>query len=240
MDGRKTTGKRCEMTNAMTTILKMTATALAALALVALISACSSSSGEGDDAATTGASDQVFDADAHGEGGVETVGDQLVVTMRTEEAKFVPDTATVKVGQIVRLRLDNHDAALHDYTVDEPEFVVLSADGALHEDHESVSAHDDEDDAAHDDDHDEAEAAHDDEGEPAHDDDHDEAVAQHDDDHESDPAAQVSLSPLHIAADANAHAELVFEATEPGEYVFYCSVPGHRELGREGKSIVEE
>jgi uncharacterized cupredoxin-like copper-binding protein len=50
----------------------------------------------------------------------------------------------------------------------------------------------------------------------------------------------VSLSPLHIAADGNEHAELLFEAAEPDECVSYCSVPGHREAGMEGKIIIEE
>jgi hypothetical protein len=55
-----------------------------------------------------------------------------------------------------------------------------------------------------------------------------------------DPAAQVSLSPLHIAADDDEHAELVFEVAEFCECVFYRSVLGHREVGMEGKIIVEE
>ncbi len=196
--------------------------ALLALALVAVISACGGSSGGSDDAATGGsdqAAEQVEDEHdedeaahedegdaAHedeghsGSGQIETIGDELVVTFRTENMKFEPDTVTVKVGQTVRLRLDNHDVFLHDYTVDEPEFVVLTADGAVHDDHESEAADGD----------------------------------------EVDPVAQVSLSPLHIAADGNEHAELVFEATDAGEYVFYCSVPGHLEAGMVGKFIIEE
>ena len=209
------------MRNVIAAILKVTVMALLALALVAVISACGGSSGGSDDAATGGsdqAAEQVEDghdedeaahedegdaasAEGHSESGqIETIGDELVVTFRTENMKFEPAIVTVKVGQTVRLRLDNHDDFIHDYTVDEPEFVVLEADGAVHEDHETEAAHDD----------------------------------------DEDPAAQVSLSPLHIAAEGNEHAELVFEATDAGEYVFYCSVPGHVEAGMVGKFIIEE
>ena len=36
--------------------------------------------------------------------------------------------------------------------------------------------------------------------------------------------------------------EIVFEVsdTQPGAYVYYCTVPGHRRAGQEGKLIVEE
>ena len=36
-------------------------------------------------------------------------------------------------------------------------------------------------------------------------------------------------------------AEIVFEANgmQPGSYVYYCTVPGHRKAGQEGKLIVE-
>lgn len=131
-------------------------------------------------------------AAGHSDGGIVDSGDELVITMRTEDFKFVPDSITIKVGQTVRLRLDNHDPVLHDYTTDEAEFIVLEASGAAH------------------------------------------------DDHDMDPEAQVSLQPLHIAAEGDEHGELVFEATEPDEYVFYCSVPGHREAGMVGTIIIEE
>jgi hypothetical protein len=64
------------MTNAMTTILKMTAVALVAVALVAFISACSSSSGDADGAATGGGGDNVEEhvddaADDHDDGAAD-------------------------------------------------------------------------------------------------------------------------------------------------------------------------
>ena len=198
------------MTIDITKVLWVTAVGLLAVGLAVLIRDPTSTGGS-DGAATSGGTDQVVEhvddgsdgAAGHSDGGIVDGGDELVITMRTEDFKFVPDTFTIKVGQTVRLRLDNHDPVLHDYTADEAEFIVLDADGAVHVDHEDEAA-----------------------------------VAG--DGHETDPAAQVSLQPLHIAAEGYEHAELVFEATEADVYEFYCSVPGHREAGMVGKIIIEE
>ncbi len=200
----------------MTKVLWVTAVGLLAVGLAVLIWDPTSTGGS-DGAATSGGTDQVVEhvddgsdgAAGHSDGGIVDGGDELVITMRTEDFKFVPDTFTIKVGQTVRLRLDNHDPVLHDYTTDEAEFIVLDADGAAHDDHEVVAASHDDDD-------------------------------QDMDDHDMDPEAQVSLQPLHIAAEGEEHGELLFEATEPDEYVFYCSVPGHREAGMVGTIIIEE
>ena len=209
------------MRNAIARMVKVSGVALLALALVALISACGGSSSGSDD------------AEGHSDGGIVDSGDELVITIRTEDFKFIPESVTIKVGQTVRLRLDNHDPVLHDYTTDEADFIVLEAGGDSHDDHEVVavdpSGGDGDTEASHDDD---------DDG-----DDHDtdsDTVSDMDSDMDMDPEAQVSLQPLHVAAEGDEHGELVFEATEPGEYVFYCSVPGHREVGMVGTIIIEE
>lgn len=62
---------------------------------------------------------------------------------------------------------------------------------------------------------------------------HEEAT---DDDHVDDSTARM----IHVAAEAHAQGVLEFTPTEPGTYVFYCTVPGHRQLGMEGIIVVEE
>jgi len=39
---------------------------------------------------------------------------------------------------------------------------------------------------------------------------------------------------MHMALPAGEHGMVEFEATAPGEYVFYCNEPGHREAGMHG------
>lgn len=44
---------------------------------------------------------------------------------------------------------------------------------------------------------------------------------------------------LHIAADAGRSAEVTFVPGQTGEFSFYCTVPGHREAGMQGRLLVE-
>lgn len=44
---------------------------------------------------------------------------------------------------------------------------------------------------------------------------------------------------LHVAAEAGKTATLSFAAQQPGTYTWFCSVPGHKEMGMTGKLIVK-
>lgn len=44
---------------------------------------------------------------------------------------------------------------------------------------------------------------------------------------------------LHIGVVGGTSAEVEFTATAPGEYDYFCTVPGHKEAGMVGKMIVK-
>ncbi len=50
--------------------------------------------------------------------------------------------------------------------------------------------------------------------------------------------ASAAGAQLHIAAAAGGDGGLVFTPTRAGEYEYFCTVPGHRELGMRGKLVV--
>ncbi len=203
-------------------LLKVAGLAIIALALTVFLACGSSSDANDSDAAIddgavvadehvddddddhdADTADDDHDADAADDDHDADAADERVIHVHAESMEFDPGTITVKVGETIRITLDNHDPILHDYTTDEADFIVIEASGAVHSDHEEVSPDDD-------------------------------------DGMDMDGDAQVSLQPLHVAAEANDHGDLVFQATEAGEYVFYCSVPGHLEAGMVGTIIVEE
>jgi uncharacterized cupredoxin-like copper-binding protein len=43
---------------------------------------------------------------------------------------------------------------------------------------------------------------------------------------------------LHVAAEPGASNHLSFTPTKPGNYQFYCTVPGHKEAGMVGTLVV--
>lgn len=45
---------------------------------------------------------------------------------------------------------------------------------------------------------------------------------------------------VHVAAEGGESAEGGMRVDEPGDYTYYCTVPGHREAGMEGTLVVEE
>ena len=61
--------------------------------------------------------------------------------------------------------------------------------------------------------------------------------AEEPDDHDM---SQVDEEPtVHVAAAADGQSTINFTPAAPGEYVFYCTVSGHREAGMEGVLVVK-
>jgi uncharacterized cupredoxin-like copper-binding protein len=48
-----------------------------------------------------------------------------------------------------------------------------------------------------------------------------------------------NLPKLHVAAERGTAATITFTPTQGGTFPFFCTVPGHREAGMEGKLTVE-
>jgi len=161
--------------------------ACAGILAFGLLAAC----GDDDDDTDMGTADDATPAMDADHGDDDDMGDmsfdrEITVEM-SDLLRFEPDTITVKVGETIRLMVDNEEGTtLHDLSVEEIPVENVMSEGAEH---------------GH------AEAAND--------------------------------FALHVAAEAGEHGALIFTATEPGEYEFFCSVAGHREGGMKGTIIVE-
>jgi uncharacterized cupredoxin-like copper-binding protein len=59
------------------------------------------------------------------------------------------------------------------------------------------------------------------------------AMGDHDMGHMADPPD------LHVAASPGRQGMVEFIPSTPGEYTFYCTVPGHREVGMEGVLVIK-
>jgi len=114
---------------------------------------------------------------------------RLVADEGSDGLVFEPKEIRARVGQTVRLVLDNQGLALHDFNVEGMPVRVVMASGAEHDADEIGGG-----------------------GE--------------------------SGMILHVASDPGQTGELEFVPLEPGTYVFFCSVLGHKEAGMEGRIIV--
>ena len=114
--------------------------------------------------------------------------DQLYLVEMTNFA-YAPEVITVAVGDVLEIAIQNVEAVLHDFTIDDIDADVhISYLGGT--------------------------------GEHAH------------------AEAQLEAD-VHFALSEPGTGVVHIKIHEPGEYVFYCSVPGHREAGMEGTLIVE-
>jgi uncharacterized cupredoxin-like copper-binding protein len=139
------------------------------------------------------------DTEEHADDAEEHVDDAAYLEAAPKEDLFLidmslfsytPNVIEAGVGEVIEIAIQNSEAALHDFTIDEIDADVhISYLGGTGE-HE-----------------------------------HAEAAVEGD---------------VHFALTEPASGVVHLKVHEPGEYVFYCSVPGHQEQGLEGKLIITE
>lgn len=67
-----------------------------------------------------------------------------------------------------------------------------------------------------------------------------ETVAMHlDNPHSAQHSFDVDELNVHVPAAPGKQSLILFTPTTPGSYMFYCGIPGHRELGMKGTLVVE-
>ena len=137
-----------------------------------------------DDAATDHDADASAEAFAYLEAAPK---DQLYLVEMTNFA-FTPEVLEVGVGEVLEIAIQNVEAVLHDFTIDEIDADVhISYLGGT--------------------------------GQHVH----------------TEPQLEADV---HFALTEPSTGVVHLKIHEPGEYVIYCSVPGHREAGMEGTLIV--
>ncbi len=131
--------------------------------------------------------DMVMD-DAEANAYLEAAPKDALYLVEMTNFAFTPSVLEVSAGEVLEIAIQNVEAVLHDFTIDEIDADVhISYLGGT--------------------------------GQHAH------AEAEVDAD-------------LHFALTEPASGVVHIKIHEPGEYVIYCSVPGHREAGMEGTLIV--
>ena len=143
------------------------------------------------------ATDQINgDADAHDNGDadanayLEAAPKDALFLVDMSQFSFTPDVIEAKAGDVIEIAIQNSEAVLHDFTID-------NVDADVHVSYLG-------------------------------------GTGQHE--HE-EPAIEADV---HFALTEPGSGVVHLKIHEPGEYVFYCSVPGHQELGMEGTLIVTE
>ena len=206
------------MRNTIATMAKVGGVALLALALVALISACGGSSGAGDDAATNGGSgdvaEHVEDADEHTDDGDHDAAADADVAEHTDADGDEEANAYLEAAPKESLTLIEMTSFAY-----APSVIEVGAGEVLEIAIQNVEL------TLHDFTIDKIDA----------------------DVHISYLGGTGQHQHQELERDADVHFALTEPASgvvhlkihEPGEYVFYCSVPGHREAGMEGKLIVQ-